>query len=134
MAGQVATMTPSTGTAFGAESGPPGSSSSHPELPGLLPSHAKGPDAEPPTAKVSQGWGVTYRGLLDAAPDAMVVVNASGAIVLLNVHAQNQFGYLGDELVGMPVATIISGFAERLIADDNRTADHGHELGRRFWA
>jgi PAS domain S-box-containing protein len=64
-----------------------------------------------------------YRGLLEAAPDAMVVVNASGEIVLLNVQAERQFGYRRDELVGQKVRNIIpEGFAERLIADDTRTA------------
>jgi PAS domain S-box-containing protein len=63
-----------------------------------------------------------YRGLLEAAPDAMVVVNPSGKIVLLNVQAERQFGYRRDELVGQKVKSIIpEGFAERLIADDTRT-------------
>jgi PAS domain S-box-containing protein len=64
-----------------------------------------------------------YRGLLEAAPDAMVVVNQGGDIVLLNVQAEKQFGYHRDELVGQKVKNIIPrGFAERLIADGNRTA------------
>jgi PAS domain S-box-containing protein len=64
-----------------------------------------------------------YRGLLEAAPDAMVVVNPSGEIVLLNVQAERQFGYRRDELVGQKVKNIIpEGFAERLIADGTRTA------------
>jgi PAS domain S-box-containing protein len=64
-----------------------------------------------------------YRGLLEAAPDAMVVVNRDGEIVLLNVQAENQFGYSRDELVGQKVKNIIpKGFAERLIADGTRTA------------
>jgi PAS domain S-box-containing protein len=64
-----------------------------------------------------------YRGLLEAAPDAMVVVNPSGEIVLLNVQAERQFGYRRDELVGQKVKSIIpEGFAERLIADGTRTA------------
>jgi PAS domain S-box-containing protein len=64
-----------------------------------------------------------YRGLLEAAPDAMVVVNQGGEIVLLNVQAEKQFGYSRDELVGQKVKNIIpEGFAERLIADDTRSA------------
>jgi PAS domain S-box-containing protein len=64
-----------------------------------------------------------YRGLLEAAPDAMVVVNQGGEIVLLNVQAEKQFGYSRDELVGQKVKNIIpEGFAERLIADGTRTA------------
>ena len=64
-----------------------------------------------------------YRGLLEAAPDAMVVVNQSGEIVLLNVQAEKQFGYRRDELVGQKVKNIIpEGFAERLISDATRSA------------
>jgi len=64
-----------------------------------------------------------YRGLLEAAPDAMVVVNGAGEIVLLNLQAEKQFGYHRDELVGQPVKNIIpEGFAERLLTDGARTA------------
>jgi PAS domain S-box-containing protein len=64
-----------------------------------------------------------YRGLLEAAPDAMVVVNVAGEIVLLNVQAEKQFGYSRDELVGQKVKNIIpEGFAERIIADGTRSA------------
>src|ERR1700736_6785055 len=65
-----------------------------------------------------------YRGLLEAAPDAMVVVNQGGEIVLLNVQAEKQFGYRRDELLGQKVTNIIpEGFAERLVADDLRSAE-----------
>jgi PAS domain S-box-containing protein len=65
----------------------------------------------------------SYRGLLEAAPDAMVVVNVGGDIVLLNVQAEKQFGYRRDELVGQKVKNIIpEGFAERIIADGTRSA------------
>ena len=64
-----------------------------------------------------------YRGLLEAAPDAMVVVDQSGEIVLLNAQAEKQFGYSRDELIGQKVKNIIpDGFAERLIADGTRSA------------
>jgi PAS domain S-box-containing protein len=64
-----------------------------------------------------------YRGLLEAAPDAMVVVNVAGEIVLLNVRAEKEFGYRRDELVGQKVKNIIpEGFAERIIADGTRSA------------
>jgi PAS domain S-box-containing protein len=71
----------------------------------------------------SKESGAKYQNLLEAAPDAMVVVNETGEIVLLNVQAEKQFGYGRDELVGQTVTTIIpEGFAERLIADGTRTA------------
>jgi PAS domain S-box-containing protein len=64
-----------------------------------------------------------YRGLLEAAPDAMVVVNQLGKIVLLNVRAEEQFGYPRDELLGQLVTNIIpEGFAERILADGRRSA------------
>jgi PAS domain S-box-containing protein len=65
-----------------------------------------------------------YRGLLEAAPDAMLVVNEDGNIVLLNLQVEKQFGYHRHELLGQPVKKVIpEGFAERLIADDLRSPE-----------
>src|ERR1700678_1016503 len=73
--------------------------------------------------EVHKASGAKYRGLLEAAPDAMVVVNHRGEIVLLNLQAEKQFGYHRDELVGQKVKNIIpEGFAERLVADGTRSA------------
>ena len=67
-----------------------------------------------------------YRGLLEAAPDAMVVVNQNGEIVLLNLQAEKQFGYTRDELIGQKVKNIIpEGFAEQMISDGTRSAAEG---------
>jgi PAS domain S-box-containing protein len=65
-----------------------------------------------------------YRGLLEAAPDAMVVVDQFGKIVLLNVQAERQFGYSRDELLGQPIKNIVpEGFAERILADGLRSIE-----------
>ena len=50
---------------------------------------------------------VRFRGLLDAAPDAMVIVDREARIVLLNRQAQAVFGYGGKELVGEPIEALI---------------------------
>src|SRR5260221_7601803 len=63
-----------------------------------------------------------YRGLLEAAPDAMVVVDQGGEIVLLNLQAEKQLGYQPHELVGQPGTSIIpEAFAARPIAADLRS-------------
>src|ERR1700723_1572866 len=65
-----------------------------------------------------------YRGLLEAAPDAMVVVNPGGDIVLLNLQAEKKFGYRRGELLGQKMKNIIpEGFAERLVADALRSTE-----------
>lgn len=48
-----------------------------------------------------------YRYLVDAAPDAMLVVDARGRIVIVNSEAQRMFGYSRDEMLGQPVEIML---------------------------
>lgn len=48
-----------------------------------------------------------FRGLLEAAPDAMVIVDAAGHIVLINAQTERMFGYRREELLGQPVEVLI---------------------------
>jgi PAS domain S-box-containing protein len=45
--------------------------------------------------------------LLDAAPDAIVVVDAVGFIVLANVQTEKMFGYARHELLGRKIETLV---------------------------
>jgi diguanylate cyclase (GGDEF)-like protein/PAS domain S-box-containing protein len=48
------------------------------------------------------------RGLLESAPDAIVIVDSAGEIVLANARAESLFGYARSELLGRPVQMLMS--------------------------
>ena len=48
-----------------------------------------------------------FRALLEAAPDAIIEVDADGAIVLLNQAAEELFGYSREQLLGRNVDTLL---------------------------
>ncbi|MEA2419514.1 MAG: hydrogenase small subunit, partial [Thermoleophilaceae bacterium] len=64
-------------------------------------------------------WGSErrFRALLESAPEAMVIVNGHGHIVLLNAQAERLFGHRRQDIVGQGTSELI---AERLRAEHRR--------------
>jgi len=62
--------------------------------------------------------GELFRQLVDAAPDAMVVVDGDGRIALVNLQTETLFGHARSELIGQPI--------EILIPERYRSAHVGH--------
>jgi len=54
-----------------------------------------------------------FRGLIDAAPDAILVIDSGGRVVRMNDEVERLFGYTRDALLGRDVETIIP---ERFLA------------------
>jgi PAS domain S-box-containing protein len=69
----------------------------------------------------SEAAEARFRGLLESAPDGIVIMGREGRIALVNTQAEKMFGYQRDELLGQPI--------EILIPDRYRHAHVGHREG-----
>jgi len=56
------------------------------------------------TTDLDDPW---FRDLLESTPDAIVMVNVTGRIVLVNSQAERVFRYRRDELMGQPVELLL---------------------------
>jgi PAS domain S-box-containing protein len=59
-----------------------------------------------------------FRSLLESAPDGIVVVDATGTIVIVNSQTERLFGYTRQELIGQPV---------EMLVPDRARATHDHD-------
>jgi protein-histidine pros-kinase len=100
-----------------------------------------GGTVEPGTHSGTQPAEELFRGLLDAAPDAIVIVDGSGRITLINRQAEAYFGYRRDELLGRRIDVLVPerlrpghvGYRTEYVASPRtRPMGEGRELyGRR---
>jgi PAS domain S-box-containing protein len=51
--------------------------------------------------------GSVFRSLVESAPDAMVIINERGEIVLVNSQTEKLFGYRPCEMIGQPVELLV---------------------------
>lgn len=74
----------------------------------------------------------TYAQLLETAPDALLVVDHAGTIVLMNKQAEVLFGYPRGELLGQPVEQLVPNHLRALHARHRETfqrAPHVRPMG-----
>jgi PAS domain S-box-containing protein len=61
-----------------------------------------------PFRGLPQKWmDASFQSILDALPDAVVIVDCAGKIVVANSQAEKMFGFTREELIGKPVEWLV---------------------------
>jgi protein-histidine pros-kinase len=48
-----------------------------------------------------------YQGLLELVPDAIVIINETGHVVLFNAQAESMFGHPSEDVIGQPIEKLL---------------------------
>jgi len=89
--------------------------------------------------KTTSQAGSAFQAFLEAAPDAIVIVDRQGIIAIVNTLTEKMFGYARDELLGQPIEILVPArFRGRHVKDREgysrtpRTRPMG--AGQELWA
>ena len=63
--------------------------------------------ARPMVRRIEERGQSRFRTLLESAPDAMVIIDASGEIIMVNRRTEEIFGYSRDEMTGQPIEKLM---------------------------
>lgn len=61
-------------------------------------------EAQQASIKSTEAW---YRGIIESAPDGMLVADHGGRIMLVNQQVETMFGYASGELIGQAVEVLV---------------------------
>ncbi|CAA7617942.1 Multi-sensor hybrid histidine kinase (modular protein) [Candidatus Terasakiella magnetica] len=67
-------------------------------------------EAQQSEIKATEAW---YRGIIESAPDGMLVTDSRGLITLVNPQVEAMFGYGGGELTGRPIEVLVPNAARQ---------------------
>ena len=61
-------------------------------------------EAQQEELKATEAW---FRGVVESAPDGMLVIDGQGKIILVNAEVERMFGYQTGELTGQPIEALV---------------------------
>lgn len=76
---------------------------------------------------VRKSMETLFKGLLESAPDGIVVINSQGIIQLVNGQTEKLFGHKKEELIGKPIEILVpDGHKESHVAKRNNYINNPH--------